>query len=408
MRRREHISSRSCLLHRDAVASIVSILGAVFLAACSSSFTLDRPLTPQPQDWLQEGGGAGRGGHVSVADDDRPADIHHGDVLQGDVETVGPAVNWEYSQDGAAGRAAPLFVDDAVLFFSTTGMVEMVDARSGDEIGSVSCGWFIHATPAVSNGHLFVATAGADPLLFCFDLAGRIKRYERRFPSVHAALCAVDGGVVVVSRGGRVSFFSTEDSAAVWITELEDVVAAAPAASDTLVVIAGQNGDLTACSLRDGTKRWRQPTGAAFIAGPTVRDGAIAAVNSVGTLVLAGLHDGELRWSRSFDQPVWQSPAWRGDTIALALSGGDVVLLHAADGRELTRYALGELPGAAPLFAGNHILQLLRSGQLMAIDLADGGIEERARLSRRSETPVLVTSYGIVMVDEEGEAVCFR
>lgn len=386
-----------------AVLPVMMALAVVVLAGCSSSFSIDRPLTQRPQDWPQEGGGAGRGGQVAVTRGVRPTAV----TAENGVE-AGSSVLWEYSQDGASGRAVPLFVDDAVLVFSTTGMVEMVDARSGDEIGSVSCDWFIHATPAISDSHLFIATAGADPLLFCFDLVGRTKRYETRYPSVHAALCAVDSGVVVVSRRGRVSFFTSADSVAMWNMNIEDVVTAAPAAGDTLAVIAGQNGDLTALSLRDGARSWRQPTGAAFLAGPVVRDGAIAAVNSAGRLVLAGLHDGRLRWSRSFDQPVWQSPAWRGDTIAVALSGGDIVLLHSSDGRELARYALGELPGAAPLFVGDRILQLLRNGRLMAIDLSGGVVEEWARLPRRSETQVLVTPYGIVMVDEEGEVVCFR
>lgn len=387
MRRRYEISRSVCLL-----------LGVLLLGACSTSFHLDRPLTPREGDWLQEGGNATRQRDASGMQTAEQQVRNSSDIAAG--------VLWEYSMDGPASRAAPLLLDSAVLFPSSTGLVEAVDLRSGEDIGQAPCVWYIEATPAVSGTDLFVATAGVDPLLHCFDLAGRVQRYRTRFPAVHAALCAVDGGVIVAARMGRVARFEARDTAAVWTTELPGVVTAAPAAGDSVVVIAGQDGDLTALSANSGKQLWRLPTGTAFLAGPAIRGDAVAAVNHDGTLVVAGLHDGSLRWKAQLGQRAWLAPAWRGDTLALALSSGDLLLLRASTGAELARFALGELPGAPPLFAGNGLLQLLRDGRLLEIDLADGVVAERYRLPVRSETPVLVTPDGLVMVDEEGEAVC--
>jgi eukaryotic-like serine/threonine-protein kinase len=399
-------------------ATAICLMLAALSAGCATSYRLDRVIEAGPHDWLQEGGGPGRGNVSSIPLPSRTREASDsadtfdtggtsdtGESAEGNA-AVAPL--WEFSLDGPAGRAAPLYVDGAVIFSSTTGLVEAVDMSSGDRIGTFPCKWFIHATPAVAGGSLFVATSGAEPLLLCFDLQGRGVLYETRIPSAHASLCAIDGGVVLTARNGGIARYLTGDSAAVWRHALEDFVTAPPAAADSTVVVAGQNGDINALDLRDGSPLWRLSTGSAFLAGPSIRNGAVAAVNSAGLLCMVDLRSGTSRWSLELGEAVHYGIAWRGDTLAVAMSGGDVLLLRDSDGHELARIRMGELPGAAPLFAGGTLLQLQRRGVLLAIDFASGGTREIARLPGGSETPPLLTPEGIVLVDEQGEAICVR
>lgn len=392
---------------------IIYALLPLLLAGCSTTFRLDRPLTPAEDDWLQLGGNAGRT-HVTVQagitdgmtpEHDKEKQTVDSDNIEPDVLA---ATAWEFGLDGRAGKASPLLVDGAVIFSSTTGIAEAVDLRSGERVGVFPCKWFIHGTPAIAAGCLFVATNGIEPLLLCFDLNERILRYEARIPSVHASLCAVGGGVIMAARNGEIARYLPDDTTAVWKYPLGAAITAAPAASDSLVFIAGQNGDLAAISLASGALRWRLSTGAAFLADPSARAGSVAAVNSAGAMILADAESGALRWRRDFGEPVYHGIAWRGDTLAVVLSGGDVVLLREADGHEFTRFRTGELPGAAPIFTGGRMLLLQRRGTLLAIDIASGTTREIVRLPLRSESAPLLTEEGIVLVDEEGEAVCVR
>jgi outer membrane protein assembly factor BamB len=400
---------------------LIYALLSLMYAGCSTTFTLDRPLVPAEGDWLQLGGNEGRT-HVAIQNriaegavlnrdqkkritDSDKADIDKADSNNVDFDPKTTTI-WEFSLDGRGAKAAPLLVGGAVIFSSTTGIAEAVDLRSGELVGVFPCKWFIHGTPAIAAGCLFVATNGIEPLLHCFDLKERILRYEARIPSVHASLCAVGGGVIMAAHSGEIARYLPDDTAAVWKYALGATVTAAPAASDSLVFIAGQNGDLVAISLASGELRWRIPTDAAFLADPSARAGSVAAVNSTGAMILADAESGELRWRREFGEPVYQGIAWRGDTMAVVLSGGDVVLLREADGFEFTRYHTGELPGAAPIFDGGRLLLLHRRGSLLAIDIASGARHEIVRLPLRSEAAPLLTEEGIVLVDEEGEAVC--
>ncbi|MDX9759033.1 MAG: PQQ-binding-like beta-propeller repeat protein [Bacteroidota bacterium] len=393
-----HSETPSCLFRPASVrgtSAFVACACALLLSSCSTSFHLDRALEAGSSDWLQHGGDAGRR-HVSAL------------ALRDRTDSVDVTVVWEFSLDGMSARAAPLLVDGAVIFSSTTGMAEAVDLRSGTRIGRFPCTWFIHGTPAIADGCLFIATSGIEPLLLCFDLRARAMRYETRIPSVHASLCAVDGGVIVAARSGEVSRYASRDSIAVWSVSLDGVITAAPAASDSMVIVAAQNGDLSGLSLRDGTRCWRLPTTSAFLADPSVANGLVVAVNAAGTMVAVDLHQGTERWRRDFGDAVYYGTARRGDTIAVALAGGDVVLLREDDGAELARWRTDELPGASPLFSGAVLLQLLRRGELRAIDLATGAMRTVRRLDARSTSAPLLTGEGVVLVDEEGDAVCVR
>ncbi len=381
--------------------ALILPLLAAWLSSCSSTFDLERPLSPKAGDWLQLGGGAERRNTV-VADVPPMRPPSAGD------STSETSVIWEFSLDGPAAKAAPLLVDGTVLFSSTTGWAEAVDLESGEKIGAFPCKWFIHGTGAVADGCFFVATDGAEPLLLCFDLRDIRTRYERRIPSVQASLCAVGDRVILATRTGEVECHDGHDTAAVWRARVDGMITAAPAVSDSVVVIAGQNGDLNALHTGSGRKLWRRSTGGAFLAGATIRGDAAVAANAAGLVTMVELSSGDPRWTAALGEPVHQGMAWRGDTLAVALSSGDLVLLRAEDGMEIERIATGELPGAAPLFIGSGILLLQRRGTLVHVDPATGRITEIAHLNSRSETPPLVTPVGIVLVDEEGEGRLYR
>ncbi|MFZ1728757.1 MAG: PQQ-binding-like beta-propeller repeat protein [Bacteroidota bacterium] len=377
--------------------SIISI-AALLLTACSSSYELDHALVPQPHDWLQYGGDAGRSNFVREPSEARRAAYFP-------APTDSAEIIWEYSLDGPAGEAAPLLLQETVLFFSKTGWGEAVDLASGDKVGAFPCQWYIHATPAIAAGCLFVATNGNSPLLLCFDLKDRIIRYRTGIPSVQASLCAVGQRVILAARNGEVRSYAERDTVPLWRTALHDLITAAPAANDSVVVVAGQNGDLNGLSVSDGRKLWRISTGSAFVAGPTVNGQFAVAANLAGVITMIDASSGEIRWQVELGEPVYQGIAWKDNALAIPLSGGDLVILHPEDGKELARISTGELPGAAPIFYANHILLLQRRGVLVGIDPVSGSVTEIARMDSRSETAPLVTPAGIVLVDEEGEAV---
>jgi outer membrane protein assembly factor BamB len=284
-------------------------------------------------------------------------------------------------------------------------IVEAASLRDADLTGEFPVEGVISSTPVILGEHLFVATVSSVSRLHCFSLVDGTLGWQRTIDAVQSALCAHDGAVFAASRDGQVYRFAASDSTEQWNVDLDARVRAAPAAADSVLVIATAAGDVYGLSARNGMQLWRVPTFASIAASPVIVGGRVIAVNREGRVVAIDLHEGTLLWEQQLDAPVYYGPAAQSRRLVFPLASGALVLIDPEQGATLGRVECGELPGASPQLAGDVAYQLLRKGLLLRVDLADGTHTTVAELPQRSETPPLLTPQGIVLVDEDGEAV---
>ncbi|MDT8324274.1 MAG: PQQ-binding-like beta-propeller repeat protein, partial [Bacteroidota bacterium] len=258
---------------------------------------------------------------------------------------------------------------------------------------------------AILGDRLFVAATSAASRLMCFSLADGLLQWQRSIDAVEAALCVHDDAVFAASRDGKIYRFSAQDSTEQWRVDLDVRVRAAPAAEDSVLVVVTSAGDVHGLSVRSGQALWRVPTFAAFEAGPVIVDRRVIAVNRDGRVTAMDLDDGTVLWEQQLDAPVYYAPSAQPHRLVFPLSSGTLVLLEPERGSRLAEIDCGELPGASPQVAGDVAYQLLRKGTLLRVDLLRGSVEAIADLPLRSDTPPLLTPAGIILVDEDGEAV---
>ncbi len=361
-------------------------------AGCGTFTWLDQPFERSPDDWPQLGGGADRSFAVKESADDTMSAGNSGDE------------EWDFSLDGAAGTAAPLMLGDMLLLPSVSATVEAVRLSDGEKTGEFSCEWFIEATPAVLDDRLFVATVGSESPLLCFSLRDGSLQWSRVFEPVQAALCVHGGSVYTAGIRGHVVRFDPEDSVEVWKSEVTGSVRAAPAAADTLLVVGTETGDIIALSAETGATVWRVPTFSAIQAGPVIADGLVVAANRSGVVTAVDLHDGSVAWEHETGSPVYYAPAHRDGRLLIPLASGNLLLLRVADGTPLHSISIGELPGASPLLGSRHAWQLARKGALYRVDVKTGDVTRMQKLPERSETQPIMTSRGILLIDEEGDS----
>jgi len=81
-------------------------------------------------------------------------------------------VSWKYLQKGNSGESSPVVCNDKVISCSKSGIVSILDARSGELLWEYDTGEQITACPAVIKGRFYVLTAKGT--LFCFG-ADKVK-----------------------------------------------------------------------------------------------------------------------------------------------------------------------------------------------------------------------------------------
>ncbi|MCB2203785.1 PQQ-binding-like beta-propeller repeat protein [bacterium] len=365
---------------------LVFSAAALLLSGCGASSWLDAPLQGGVADWMQEGGNAQRTHTYASA------------------PGAGVAA-WEFSMDAAAGRAEMLLRGETVLFPSITMILETARLSDGEQNGAFPVEGIIAATPAILNDKLYIATDGGNAHLYCYSLENAALQWKRRTGAVQAGLCAFDDAVFAATVGGLVYRFSEEDSLPQWTRELKSPVYGAPAAADSILVVGTAAGDVYGLSVNTGETMWREPTFAAVQAGPVIQGPRVFAANHEGRVVAIDLHSGQKLWELETGVPVYYPAAVTSARLVLALSDGTLLVVDPQSGTILQSTEIGELPGAAPLLLGNTVYQLLRKGILLRIDLESGAIAVCETLPLRSETAPLLTPRGIVLADEDGEAV---
>ncbi len=314
---------------------------------------------------------------------------------------------WEHAIDGYAGSMEMLRMGDHALLPGVSGIIDIVELRSGRQTGRINVQGFLHATPAVVGDRFYAVSLAAEITLQCHSLIDASLRWSARIEPTEGAVCAAGERVLIVSNTGKVMCFNVADSIPLWTRRLQGTFSTGPVAADSVIVVAGENGQLSGLSLRDGSVRWQHQSGAAFVAAPASDGRMVCAVNRKGRLIMVDAHSGEVRFTRDLGEPVHIAPVFSGESILIASSGGDLLWLSRGDGHEQRRVRIGKLPGAPPQTAFGGIVVMARDGTLLFVGPETEEAVELTSLKLRSATPPLLTEFGVLLVDEEGNATMF-
>jgi outer membrane protein assembly factor BamB len=355
---------------------------ALLLTACGSGSYLNAPLTPSTTDQQKR--------EHAIAIPSPPL-----------------RVLWEASIDGYTGKAEILRVGEHALLSGIGGIIDILELRSGRQTGRINIQGFLHGSPAIVGGRLYAASLAAEATMQCHSLDNASLLWSAKVEPTDGSVCAAGERVLIVSNAGKVMCFGLGDSIPLWTRRLQGTFRAGPVVADSIVVLAGENGDVTGLSLLDGSVRWRQGSAAAFLVPPATDGGIVCAVNRKGTLIVVDAHSGALLFKQELREPVHAAPVLHGGSILVAMSGGDVLWLSREDGSEQRRVRSDRLPGASPQFVDGDVLLLARDGTLLLIVKNADAAVELAALGRRSAVPPLRTEFGILLVDEEGNAAMY-
>ena len=90
----------------------------------------------------------------------------------GAIDLTGGITVWEYPGDTYAYLSSPLLVDRMLLLGSYNGQIQVLDPFSGRNMTFYQTGFFIHSSPALSEG---ILTFGSmDSNLYAFDISTEV------------------------------------------------------------------------------------------------------------------------------------------------------------------------------------------------------------------------------------------
>lgn len=263
--------------------------------------------------------------------------IHGGPLIDGDrlyVATERSPAGRVYAlrlKDGrrlwthrAGSVVAPLACDgDAVYAGSETGRVVRLDPESGRPVWQASLGGAVRAGVVLAPHGVLVATT-RDTLYLLDRASGAVRRRLATPGSVLATPALGDGHVFLATMRGRVLAVSLPDLEVVWEHVAGDAVYGAPAlVRDTLYVLA-RNGRLSIVPVAAPQAARALEVGVTAVAGPTPTASGVLVASVSGEVLLVDPASGSVLWRAQVDGPVEQPPLVLDRQLVVIGGRGDI------------------------------------------------------------------------------------
>lgn len=369
------------------------LLFSLLIAGCGG-LQLDRPLRPQPDDWPMFAGSAMRTNASDV--------------------TIAPPLTLDWSQDigGGIGHGSPLIVDSILFIGNLDGELHAIHCPTGKEIGSVSLGDAINASPLVSMSVAYVALSYSKETLIAYDLLDGKVRWRKMYGDIETTPLLYEGKIYVANSWGSLLCIEPREGDLVWQFDLAGNrtmkgIRSSPAADDGLVVFGADDGAVYALDLQTGQQRWRTETDAAVAAPPSIDDGTVYIGNLEGTLHALDLESGEIKWTFDAGAPAFSNALIvRGYAVFCTL-GGSVLALHMSDGSLAWNTDVGSPMNSGPVAAGEYLYVGTLKKELCGLRISDGEYVWKTELSGRVKTAPAVAYRRLFVATDDRTVLAF-
>jgi len=280
--------------------------------------------------------------------------------------------------------------DGKIFVTSGLGVVEALDAQTGQSVWRKRLATPLHSAPTVSNGRLFAVSD--DNELFAINSAtGEVLwTYQGIVESARmltAPSPAVFEDVVIAPfASGELVALRVQNGVVLWqdalsatgrltpLSSLNDI-ASGPVIADGYVIATAQSGVISAFDLRTGQRVWSQPAGA--LGYPWVAGDYVYTITTGGEVACLSKTSGAVVWTKQLqafrnekkrkERIAWAGPLLVGEILMTFSSRGQAVELSPYTGEIYRDYRMGGAVFVSPIVANQTVYVLNDAAKLIAL-----------------------------------------
>lgn len=280
--------------------------------------------------------------------------------------------------------------DGKLYVTSGLGVIEALDAQTGQSIWRKRLATPMHSAPTVSNGRLFAVSD--DNELFAVNAATGdvIWTYQGIVESARMLTApspaVVDDVIIAPFASGELVALRVQNGVVLWqdalsasgqltpLSSLNDI-ASGPVIADGYVIATAQSGVISAFDLRNGQRVWSQPAGS--LGYPWVAGDFVYTVTTGGEVACLSKTSGAVVWTKQLqafkkekkrkDRIAWAGPLLIGEQLLTVSSRGQAVELNPYSGEIIREFKLGDPVFVAPIVANQTVYILNDKAKLTAL-----------------------------------------
>ena len=279
--------------------------------------------------------------------------------------------------------------DGKVYVTSGLGVIEALDANSGETIWRRRLATPMHSAPKVSGGRvfaisddneLFALNASTGEVLWTYQ---GIIESARMLTSPSPAI--VDDVVIAPFASGELVAMQVQNGNVLWqdslsssgrltpLATLNDI-AGGPAVADGYVIATAQSGVMSAFDLRTGQRIWTQPAGS--LGYPLIVGDFVYTVTTNAEVVCVSKISGAVVWIQQLrgfknekkrkERIAWSGPIIAGNRLITVSSRGEAVEINPVDGSVQRTFDVGDAVFVPPIIANETVYFFNNDAKLLA------------------------------------------
>jgi outer membrane protein assembly factor BamB len=292
---------------------------------------------------------------------------------------VAPANNYAgLSTDGKS-----LFISDQSLLFQVAPGSGTIDWKYPDTADANNA---IFASPAVSNGWVYVGTYGNNVYGFKVDGLDKTKPAptwtfadavgKGRF--IGSPLAAGEM-VYAASTDGNLYALGATTGAMKWSFKGRNSFWSQPSTDGKLIFQTGMDHFLYAVDVATGTKRWELDLGGPAMANVVLTQDGLLYTGTLNSEILAvNTNTQKVVWRKKLAGSTWAAPLLYKNNLYFGTDQNKVYILNAADGAEVKTVDAGGPVIAAPVYTQDAVVILTETGAAFSLTL-DGSTKAWTR-----------------------------
>jgi outer membrane protein assembly factor BamB len=373
---------------------LLQVLALLCLAGCTG-LHLDRPLSPEKDDWAVFGGSNAR---RNVSEE----------------RVVPPlTVAWIHDLTGGIGNGSVLVVDSTVIIGNLRGELYAINANSGKRYGWIDLGEAIQGSPALDSAVVYVASANAEASLIAYDIMNGSVLWKKPYGDIEVSPLLTAGKLFFGTTSGTFYCVDAAEGKTVWKFDLPENtrkkgIRSTATIADSIIIFGAEDANVYGLNKRDGTVRWRTGTSAAVDASPSI-DGSVAYIGDLGGKLYAiNVFTGTVEWFTEVGGAVYACPTITPEKIVVGTTDGSLVALGPSDGQRLWSVNLEAVINSSAVLSGSILYVGTLKKMLFAVNVSDGSIVWSTTLPGRVKTSPAIADGKLFLATDDKSVLAFR
>ena len=268
--------------------------------------------------------------------------------------------------------SSPAAVNGVIYFGGDDGTAYALNASTGAKLWSTPIGAPVQTSPAVANGVMYIASAGAQLISpYVYALNADTGTVLWSYSGGGLSSPAVANGMVYIASGELLAL-NASTGELLWSSATASALESSPAVADGVVYAGSANGNVYALNASTGANVWSYFTGNTVNSSPAVANGVVYIGSGNGNVYALNASTGAKLWSYATGEYVDSSPAVANGVVYIGSGNGNVYALSASTGAKLWSYATGSDVQSSPAVANGVVYVGSNTGNVYALNAGTG------------------------------------